>query len=230
MNLETPASIVNCIPGARATDIASNLKVLAKSKCKFSRIVIHGGANDIRLKQSEIPKNNFKSVCDLAKRMSRSVICTGPIPSRHGDEIYSRSTSLDHWLSDWCPANGVGFVDNCHTFWGRPGLLKRDGIHPSWEGAALLSKNLLYSLRNSIFWHTRDKARQQTYCPTQISACSQELLPRFHAIEVVSAPQTKLSLAKKPIRGVCMSNLKNIRPCYSTNNMDNQSYLKIGLI
>ena len=27
-----------------------------------------------------------------------------------------------------------------------------------------------------------------------------------------------------------MANLKKIRPCYSTNNMDNQSDLKIGLI
>ena len=152
-------------------------------------------------------------MCELAKRMSRSVICSGPIPSRRGDKIYSRLTSLNHWLSYWCPANGVGFVDNWNTFWGRPGLLQRDGIHPSWEGAALLSKNVSYCLRNSIFWHTRAKARQQTNCPTQISACSQERLPRFHAIEIVSAPQIKLSLAKKPIRGVCMANLKKIRPC-----------------
>ena len=167
VNLETPATIDNCIPGARATDIESNLKVLAKSKRKFSRIVIHVGANDVRLKQSEITKNNFKSVCDLSNakrkfsdvRLKQSeitknnfkVICSGPIPSRRGDEIYSRLTSLNHWLSDWCPANGVGFIDNWGTFWGRPGLLKRDGIHPSWEGAALLSKNLSYSLRHSLF-------------------------------------------------------------------------------
>ena len=110
------------------------------------------------------------------------------------------------------------------------GLLKRDGIHPLWECAALLSKKISYSLRNSIFWHTRAKARQQTYCPTQISACSQELLSRFHAIEIVSACRTKLSLAKKAIRGVCMANLKKTRPCYSTNNMDDQSNQKIGLI
>jgi len=37
--------------------------------------------------------------------------------------------------------------DNWKSFWGRPELLKRGGIHPSWDGAALLSSNLAHSLR-----------------------------------------------------------------------------------
>ncbi len=94
--------------------------MLANAKRKFSKIVIHAGANDVRLRQSEITKNNVKEVCELASTMSDTVICSGPLPA---------------------------YRDNWTSFWGRPDLLKRDGVHPSWGGAAILSRNLAHSLR-----------------------------------------------------------------------------------
>lgn len=141
-----PATTVNCIPGARVTDIEANLKLLDQGKRKFSKIIIHAGTNDIRLRQSEITKSSFKSACAQALKMSRSVSFSGPYPIRCSDEMYSRLDSLNRWLSEWCADNNVGFVDNWRAFRRRPGLLRRDGVHPSREGTALLSRNLAYDL------------------------------------------------------------------------------------
>ncbi|XP_060758750.1 uncharacterized protein LOC132869548 [Neoarius graeffei] len=146
--LGAPAALVRCIPGARAPDIAGNLRVLGKHR--FSKIVIHAGANDIRLCQSEVTKSNFVEVFKLAKAMSDAVVCSGPIPMRRGDVAYSRLWSLNCWLSRWCSENSVGFIDNWANFEGTAGLLGRDGIHPTREGAALISCSIGHSLRTGL--------------------------------------------------------------------------------
>ena len=146
VNLGQPATTVSCIPGARVGNIESQLKLMAKDKRRFRRIVIHCGVNDARLRKSEVLKANVKSVCTYARTMADEVVFSGPLPNLTTDEMFSRMSSFNRWLSGWCPNNSVGFIDNWRSFWGMPGLIRRDGIHPTWDGAALLSRNIAKSL------------------------------------------------------------------------------------
>ncbi|XP_053543938.1 uncharacterized protein LOC128635358 [Ictalurus punctatus] len=137
-------ALVTGILGARAPNIAGNLRVLGKHW--FSKIVIHVGANDIPLRQSEVTKNSIVEVCKLAKAMSDAVICSGPIPMQCGDVAYSRLWSLNCWMSRWCSKHNVGFIDICSSLEGKVGLL---GWDPTREGAALISCSIAHSLRPS---------------------------------------------------------------------------------
>ena len=69
-------------------------------------------------------------------------------------------------------------IGNWQTFWGRPGLIRRDGIH-LWEGAALISRNMtrFISQPNEQF---RVEVRNRS-CLTYFST--------YNPIETVSVPR-----------------------------------------
>ncbi|CAI5657784.1 unnamed protein product [Oreochromis niloticus] len=133
VQLETPGTMIKCIPEATAPDIEAELKLLAKRR--FRKIAIHVGSNDIQLQQFEDTKNSIASVCNFARIMSDTVAFSGPFPNE-------TMLSLNRWLLEWCSENSVVFIDNWQTFSENLGLIEEDGIHPTSNGAALLSRHL----------------------------------------------------------------------------------------
>ena len=92
---------------------------------------------------SEVTKVIVESVCAFAKTKSDRVVFSGPLPNTTGDDMFSRMLSFNRWLSRWCPVNGVGLS----TFWRKPGLVRGDGVHLTWDGASLLSRNITKSIK-----------------------------------------------------------------------------------
>ena len=77
----------------------------------FYRAVTDVSGNDTWLRQSEVTKVNVASVCNFAKTMLDSEVFSGPPPNLTSDDMFSRS--FNRWLFRWCPANNVGYVNNC---------------------------------------------------------------------------------------------------------------------
>ncbi|CAM4526736.1 unnamed protein product [Leuciscus chuanchicus] len=116
---------------------------------RVGAVVLHAGTNDIRLRQTEVLKKDYRSLIETVRSTSpeTTIIVSGPLPTyRLGHERFSRLFALNEWLMSWCNEQRLLFVNNWNLFWERPRLFRADGLHPSRIGAALLSDNISKAL------------------------------------------------------------------------------------
>ncbi|XP_076836831.1 uncharacterized protein LOC143482368 [Brachyhypopomus gauderio] len=142
---------VSCFPGARVLDVARRLPSALKQRDDFGTVVLHVGAVDTFARRSEILKEHYRSLLDtVRKKTSARLVVSGPLPTfRRGCELFSRLFCLHSWLRDTCSSAGVDYIDHWESFRERPSLYRRDGLHPSRLGSAVLSRNIEDVLRQA---------------------------------------------------------------------------------
>ncbi len=141
----------HCLPGARVLDVSVQIPAILKDDESIAAVVIHAGANDTKLRQTETLKRDFRSLIETVRSTSpaATIIVSGPLSTyRRRHERFSRLFALNEWLFSWCTEQKILFVNNWNLFWERPRLFRADGLHPSRVGAELLSDNITRTLRS----------------------------------------------------------------------------------
>ncbi|XP_056121165.1 uncharacterized protein LOC130099479 isoform X2 [Rhinichthys klamathensis goyatoka] len=119
---------------------------------RVGAVVLHAGTNDIRLRQTEVLKKDYRSLIETVRSTvpEATIIVSGPLPTyRQGQERFSRLFALNEWLMSLCNEQKLLFVNNWNLFWERPRLYRADGLHPSRIGAAVLSDNISKTLHTN---------------------------------------------------------------------------------
>ncbi len=137
----------HCLPGARVLDVSVQIPAILKDDESVAAVVIHAGANDTKLRQTETLRRDFRSLVETVRSTSpvAAIIVSGPLPTY---EKFSRLFALNEWLFSWCKEQKILVVNNWNLFWERPRLFRADGLHPSRVGAELLSDNITRTLRS----------------------------------------------------------------------------------
>ncbi len=124
----------HCLPGARVLDVSAQKPAILKDDESVAAVVIHAGANDTKLRQTETLKRDFRSLIETVRSTSpaTTIIVSGPLPTyRRGHKRFSRLFALNEWLFSWCKEQNILFVNNWNLFWEHPRLFRADGLHPS---------------------------------------------------------------------------------------------------
>ncbi|CAM4545148.1 unnamed protein product [Leuciscus chuanchicus] len=87
----------HCFPGARVLDVAAQVPEILNGDERIGAVVLHAGTNDIRLRQTEVLKKDYRSLIETVRSTSpeTTIIVSGPLPTyRLGHERLFRADGL----------------------------------------------------------------------------------------------------------------------------------------
>ncbi|XP_056611427.1 uncharacterized protein LOC130427781 [Triplophysa dalaica] len=119
--------------------IVRNVTAILKEDARVGAVVLHAGVNDVRMRQSEILKRDFRSLVDTVRNASLTarIIVSGPLPTyRRRNEKFSRLFTLNNWLMSWCIEQKLLFVNNFGSVLGATKALppRRAAPQQHWSG------------------------------------------------------------------------------------------------
>lgn len=143
-----PGAETFCYPGAQVPHINSLLPNTLQKYPAASTILTHIGSNNLKLENSEGPKNDFKILTDTVLTAGKQCVVSGLLPSpRFGDVKFSCAHQLHVWIKGYCLLMGIPFVDNFHFFWNRLNFFACDGLHLNRKGKQLPASNMLITIQ-----------------------------------------------------------------------------------
>ena len=133
--------ITVCLPGAKVEDIAEKAgQVMGGST--GGAVLVHVGTNNAEKEgTSAIIGKYRKLIKTLKEARVGQIVLSGilPIMGGRGEEYGNcRRMAINTQVQKVCMEEGVGFVDMWLNFVGRDNFFKRDGLHLTRKGAAVL--------------------------------------------------------------------------------------------
>ncbi|KAK3552306.1 hypothetical protein QTP86_010102 [Hemibagrus guttatus] len=94
-----------CLPGAHVLDVSAQVPAILKKN--IGAVVLNAGTNDIRLRQTEIPEKDFRSLVEKVRTTSPAtrIIVSGPLPTfQRGIERVEGGQPTAGLHRHWAPA------------------------------------------------------------------------------------------------------------------------------
>ena len=148
-HIAIPGAVTLSISGATVNQVHSSLFQQLTDRPDLSTVAIHVGTNDIKFRQSESLREDFRSLICTIRAVQPPIlpIISGPFVSpRHNDQQFTRIRQLHIWLMGYCCRLSIPYVDNFSLFLDRgdafawDGRLGGDRLHLNRTGAGMLSR------------------------------------------------------------------------------------------